>query len=386
MLTIGQRTNECIASYTRVEYPLGYPKHSGASEVHRKLINRDWIACEYQNADSTRRTCSCTPQVNEVLEEIEDKQCDLDLEIVRNKSVLKFFLSKGPVAGYPSPIVKNEFVAIYGNRGPLMLVLLLRHPEQVHHRVVKRLRMRAIELQMRKFREQGKWAKELERILPQQNAKFERIDPIIQARLHSQLLLGRPLRFSIELTVFIIKILELYALPFGPAQFRQLDKFRELVGALRRTGGAPPFRASFTQAAALCAAAAFVAELECTRTIDSNVHQNLTIAYQCGITAPEMHGSERLLRIVVDAIQKKRLEDGAREISGMFTGIRFAQAVDLIRIGALMITWGSLLGMADREIDLILCNSTDGVISLASLQDPTVRVLVDLVNTPTIMA
>jgi hypothetical protein len=112
------------------------------------------------------------------------------------------------------------------------------------------------------------------------------------------------------------------------------------------------------------------------REIDRRENERLTIPYECGVTRPELHGSERVLNILVDSIWKNRADEAAREIHGTYREIGLARAIEMIRLAKLVISWMSV--NSPQDLDLVACLLSDGVISLVSPRDTGFRVLLDL--------
>jgi hypothetical protein len=384
--TIGRRTRNCVASYTLVNYPLGYPRHSGVSPEEAPLMNRDWVACEYQSADSRRRTCHTTSQVSEALERIEDTQCELDVDIARSLSVLRYFLTTPPMAGYPSPIVEHELIHIYGQRGPVMLALLRDNPEVIHPLVLARLTERAVHLQVRKMQVQGPWSQELERTLPRQGPKLDLGRNSPQRPMQPTRFIGPPLHFPIDMTYTVTTLIDLYTTMLGIQSTGLGDRAREVVGALRRSGDLPPLSVTFAHATALCVSAAFVGAMECIRSFDRPQLQKPPIPVRCGLTKPNMTGSEKVLRVAVEAIYRKRPDEGAREIAALYPEVGCARGFDIIRLAALALTWMPAIGRVEREMETVSCFLSNGSVRLVSAYDPITTVLIDLNQVATILA
>jgi hypothetical protein len=367
-VTIGLGTPEKVGSYTRVDYPLGYPPNSGQHPGDAGIMNRNWISCESESGDSCNKAPSSISQVDDQLEKNENDNSFLDIEIARNATVLRLFLHHGPVTAYPSPIVQNEMEAVYGPSGPLILSLLRENPLIVYDRIMRRLRERTVALRVQKIRMQRAWTLELERTLPRHAAKYEDV------RLGGPLpVFGpAPIGFRIEITYLLLSFFDVVT-EFGKGRGAQIA--REMVAELR---GDREIVCSFAHAVALCCAATFCQMIEPFLAADQRVAIRRQIPIEIGFTAKERHGIPRLFRVIVEAFTKKKWSEGTQEIVGLFEDVGLKQALDLIKMGQILVKWSALWAADAGDVDLVRCVIEGGLITLTSPGDSSLSVRLDL--------
>ena len=105
------------------------------------------------------------PQVNESLEEIEDRHYMLDIEIIRNSNAFRYFMTNRPHSvAFSSAMIQLEMNAIYGNDA-LILEVFAKDPEFIYPMIVKRLKERAVQLKQ-KLQVMAKWSMNFEKVLP----------------------------------------------------------------------------------------------------------------------------------------------------------------------------------------------------------------------------
>jgi hypothetical protein len=375
-LTVGFRTQQTVESYTQVEYPLGYPAHSGQSARDSALLNRDWIVCEYQVVDSRKKSPANIYQVNELLESLEDESTTIDIEIARNASVLRFFLEKGEMSGYPSAMVLTELVATYGRGGGIMIPLILRHPTILYPKLIGRLRERGVALRAHKLRSQREWAMQLERSLPSQSAKYQNTD--FFGRYVFPVLGVRPMRFNADHTSLIIEFFQILHCTWRTAETAiALEKAKDITCDLRKTND--NFVASFAHAGAVLSAALFLSLLADVPEIDKRSGETVIIPIEIGITEKEQHGHSRLLRIIVDGMAKRKWQEAAYEMAGLFQMIPLTATVAILRAGEALAKWTSVwAGGAKSDFDLVTCHIGSGSVHLTSCTDPQTAIGLDL--------
>ena len=208
--SIGWMTKKSIASYTKVDFPIGYPKRSGQEKRHALLCNQDWVACECQSEDPHHHT-AIIRQVNEMLEDIEDRHSYLDIQIERNMNVLVYFLTKGKkCTGFPSPMVLNEMNEIYKKGGAIILELYKKNPEKYQPIIVERLRQRGISLRTERINKLEHFATDLERVLPPQRSKYQSAQSIKNAFPNFSEVGKMPICYKTENINLIGQLVEIY--------------------------------------------------------------------------------------------------------------------------------------------------------------------------------
>lgn len=208
--SIGWMTKKSIASYTKVDFPIGYPKRSGQEKRHAILCNQDWVACECQSEDPHRHT-AIMPQVNELLEDIEDKHSYLDIQIERNTNVLVYFLTKGKkCTGFTSPMVLNEMNEIYKKGGSIILELYKKNPEKYQSIIIERLRQRGIMLRTERISKLQQFATDLERVLPPQRSKYQSAQSIKNAFPNFSEVGKSPIYYNVESINLIGQLVDIY--------------------------------------------------------------------------------------------------------------------------------------------------------------------------------
>ena len=385
-LTVGVSTATRIKSYCKLAYPLGYPECSGQSAADVQVQNNDWIASQMPNQEGRKRDFIPVVQVNDELKAIENDNCMLNVEICRNNNVLKYFITKGPVGGYDSPIIRNELIAIYGARGPIMLQLLQDYPTVVHAKIVNRLKQRAKLLYEQKLQLQPKWARRLEKVLPQQQNKYMGV--LFADDEHATIFaVGRdPIPYKIENTFLILKLMEIYQHIFLEIYQRpslEVDQAlvvaTTIIGELRHSVGVSTIKTTFMHAAALCSAARFVNFFGDPNDYDDGLKTSLVIPLEVGITLPELHGFARVLKIVAETQITRRYQDNAQELSGLFKNVTLQKALQVIRSGELLIK--CLIKYtkdAQQEAEIVQCSIENGQLSISSLVTTPCDICLDL--------
>ncbi|OHT06077.1 hypothetical protein TRFO_05737 [Tritrichomonas foetus] len=380
--TIGWMTKQSISSYTRVEYPIGHPSRSGQEPRHTKLCNHDWVACEYQSDDSRRHTAIIS-QVNEMLEDIEDKHTYIDIQIVRNMNVLVYFLTKGKkCAGFTSQMVLNEMNEIYGRGGSMILALYRKNPEKFQDTIIKRLRQRAIDLRIEKINKLENFATDLERVLPPQRSKYQTAQSIKNSFPVFSAVGQTEISFDPKQIPLIGQLIDIYidVLNLGGGVNQDFDKVKQFARIIMDKLRSPPnspLPLSFNHAAALCAAAILTDELSLVSEIDERTKTGVKVAVEIGITSEMLHGHWRLLKIAAETIIRRKWTDGAREMSGMFFEITLAKAAHIIRTANLFIKCICQMNN-DPEPDLIICNFNENTITVKSSLNPELPIFLDL--------
>jgi hypothetical protein len=379
----GRKSNIRIWSYTKVDFPLGLPLTSGRRSDDRNCLNDFWVACEYQCDDSRKRTCSIVSQVNSGLEHIENEQAALDVMINRNRNVLRHFLTYGNQPGFPSQIIQQEFVSIYGVNGPLVLELLLVKAVIVLPRILERLRERYRTLCIQKLKGQSRSAVEIGRLLPRQCAKYQPIPGPRDDVAEFSILGLYPASYRTEDTRFLVELFDLLVEVAWKHQSSFLIQFqscilcvKDIVGDLRSQRF---FNKASPYAMALFVCATLIGKLKICVVLDATAQSSLEIPLAIGLTHPALHGHYRLLRIAAESIVTRRWGDGVTEISGMFPNIELFQAAVLLRTFDL--TWKCVANAVAAPVDLpegITINVAAGIVTIARREDPTRPFSIDL--------
>lgn len=382
-LTVGTETSQKIKSYSRIEYPLGYPPCAGQSPNDFKLTNNDWVICPFQNQDVRRRNFLPIVQVNDDLKAVENDNCILNVELCRANNVLKYFILKGPTTGYDSQIVHTEMVAIYGKRGPMMLQLLADYPTIVYPKIVARLRQRVKSLFERKLQMQPRWTMTLEKVLPQQQRKY--LGVLFAEDEHSTIFaVGRdPIKYKLENTFIIAKLVESYESAFFdlyqtrfPDADNILNVSKSIISELRSN---QEIKATFMHAAALCSAARFVCFFGDPQKFDDAENANIKIPVEIGITRQQFHGYMRCLRIVAETHITRRYQDAAQEMTGIVGNMELPEALRIIRAGELLlkclIKWAKGNQM---EAEIVECALKDSELRISSLVTTSSEICLDL--------
>ena len=384
--TIGVTTKQILSSYTKVDYPIGYPERSGQEKRHFELCNMDWIACEYQSDDSRRHTV-LIPQVNEALEDIEDRHTYIDIEIVRNMNTLMYFLTKGKkCAGFSSPMILNEMTEIYGKGGPMILELYKRNPAKYQDMIIKRLRARAIELRVAKIQKLEQFATDLEKVLPTQRSKYKSAQLIKNAFPDFSKIGKHPIIFCPEQIPLIAQLIEKYIELSNPDSLpmnQENEKYRRNANMIMTQLHDTPSKflvTTFNHAITLCSAALLTKELSVVKEIDERTRSGVKVAVEIGITSEDLHGHWRLLRIIADTIYKRKWTEGAREMSGMFFEINLTKAIHIIRTANIFIKAIQQFSIEEYEFDpkLIAYSITNNNIILKSAENVNINAYLDL--------
>lgn len=414
--TIGWMTNKSVASYTKVEYPIGYPARSGQQQKHSILCNYNWVACENQSED-TRRHATIIKQVNETLQDIEDQHSYLDIQIARNINVLVYFLTKGPqCTGFTSPIVLNEMNEIYGPGGGLILELYKKNPEKYKEKIIERLRQRGVNLRNERISKLEHFATELERVLPPQRSKYQSVQQIKNAYPDFSEVGKTPILFIQENVTLIGQLVDIYIdiinnslndtnsssenlneignlihsssnpqLNQLSSSFsmpnHQIDRIkytsRMLISHLRSPPD-KPLPATFSFGACLATAALLTTELAVVTEIDQRTKTGVKIAVEIGITSETMHGHWQLFKIAIDTIMRKKWTEGAREMSGTFFEINLIQAIKIIRTINLFIKCLSIEAQSENDPPLLLINFNDNHLYITDYENPDYLAGLDL--------
>lgn len=370
-ITIGWRTNNRIESYYALEYPIGQPKRSGQSKMEASVTNYDWISCGYQNDDSKKHS-AITPQVNSILEEIEDKHTTLDIEIVRNSNALRYFLTNGPNStAYSSPMIQLEMNAVYGKGGALILELLQTKPSVVYSIIVKRLRERAIMLREKKILSIPKFAENLEKALPSQRAKYMTF-PHFKKEIPEFLRVGEdPIEYPSDLIFLLLEFMDIYERMIGHIYDLSEMKavMRKITHDLANTDDESRYTASFFYASSLCSAGMLLRELSCVKEIDERAKNGTRIPTEIAMITPENHGHHRILNVIVDTIIKKKWTDGVRELAGLLLPINLDKALLIIRTAHLLIKCISSCAQMKYDSDIAIYSCNSSILTVKSLND-----------------
>jgi hypothetical protein len=270
------------------------------------------------------------------LEEVENDQCALDVGIARNRNVLQHFLTLGPQPWCPSPIVQLEITTIYGANGPLMLELLLLKPDIVLPKILSRLRERAQFLAVQKLKNQSKWALRIERLLPQQLAKYQPM-PGPREDIPDFAIIGLyPVVYRVDQTYIVTEFAETivdlawqFQNPVAASLHSLIDQAKEYAADLRSNR---VFNTTHHHAITLCLCATLVSRLDTYTTIGSRIGPSLVIPLEIGLTDSRMHGYRRLLRIAAESIITRKWTEGVTEIAGLLPTLDVPQAAVLMRM------------------------------------------------------
>ncbi|KAH0792130.1 hypothetical protein GPJ56_003929 [Histomonas meleagridis] len=370
-ITIGWKTNSREGSYTKLEYPIGKPLKTGQSKNDGSVCNYDWIACEYQSDDSRKHT-AIIPQVNESLEEIEDRHCMLDIEIVRNSNALRYFMTNGADStAFSSPMIQLEMCAIYGNGGTLILETYSQNPNLVHPIIVNRLIERAIQLRKEKLQMMSRWSMNLEKVLPAQRAKYMTFAHFKKEITEFSEIGSKPIVYDASLAYLLDELVNVYCELIEGRDLSEFNALKEVVSKiivdLRKPPNSEPFPATFSYCTSLCTGAMILSEIGFAREMDSRANKGVRIPLEIGITKRDMHGHRRMIRVMAETIIKKKWSDGIRELAGQLLPINLDKALLIIRTGHLFIKCLDTCIQNEFEPNIALCTVRNGVVKIESI-------------------
>lgn len=365
-------------SYTKVEYSKGYPRCSGLRPHETLLHNFDWLSCEQDTQDDAKSKTANIPQVTDLMENIEDDNNELDVLISQNRNVYRMLLYGGPLCASFSPIVAEELNRIYPDNGGLIVELLHIEPDGIYPIILKRLRQRCQELYLRKISESSSWCKQLESSLPIQRTIFRKDTAKKIKQKEIETIRGDKIPYPIDKVYLLSNFyqnakISMHAEPKYPnLEEKMNESIRKIINELRN----PIIRdikVTFAQAICIYIAAFFLKEAFSINIIDDTKSPSVQTAINIGLTGVEEHGYQRLLTIVGDSINKKKVKKNATpplvncilEMSGVMFDIDFDKASFLIQVGQLFFKVLRNYAIEDEnEAAFITCKLENGYISL----------------------
>jgi hypothetical protein len=274
--------------------------------------------------------------------------------------------------GFPTQAIQKELRMIYGRACSMVLELMNIRPSIVYPLVIARLKDRAIQLRMKKFRNMSRFAIDLEGTVPAQRSKYQQI-PNSRKEIPEFSRIGEtPMSFRPDLSYLLQELFDAaidisYLIQDRPTQEIEIsaELVKSIILELRRTG---EFRVSFNHASALCSAVMLLSILDIVPEIDSWTEPGIRIPVEFGLTHRLMHGHYRLLRIGVESILRRKWNEGVLEMSGMFLCIDLEKAAMILRVMDLFVKCMGAWAMNQSEPDLLVCTLGEEGLGIRSLE------------------
>jgi len=382
-LSNGKLLPKSIGSYSETYYPFGNPICSGKDPWINSIINTKWVSCE-QNSEENPNKRTITQQVPSSLETVEDNHTILDIDISRNSTVRKGLTDYGVIVLETSPIYTEEFMALFGKKGHLVLVLLQKNPLLLPQ-IMKKLIMRGSSLLEKRNRYRGEWVRELEVVLPYYRAKYRKHTKLINDFSEFKSV-STPLFFEIETVTYIWELIDLYIntrprFKEKKGSFDQIQwkiALNTIITSLREfdTGKSVPL--SFSQIQILIPCILMSQFMNEIRSLTNFVSYSRRISYDIGITHPSMHGSNRIFTILVDSVLKKKIKDGAVEISGLFPSIDVIGVISFFKTFIIALKAIKKNLNFSSEIPIAISHNIEHRFILNSLSNNASKVVIDL--------
>ena len=378
-------TNIVNENYVRGKYTAGYPRFTGQSSKDREIINKDWI-CTPNEDDSEKHNNANIKQVTEEMEDIEDNNNEIDVDICRNKAALRLLLYAGPKVALVSQVVVDELQVCYQNKGDFFISLL--EDDQIQNQVwdviVQRLRQRARMLYIKKIETNQKCARDIENTFPKQRAIHKKVKARFLSKNILASLRASELRYpvksldllqfffdkAISESVFHVETISSHhSSILTKSSIKQIGN--KIVAELKNEEERFSF-VSYEYALCIYSAALLLTELCNIKVVDPIQLQSLKLAIHIGMTDPENHGFNKILKSIIKAYKKRKskneiipFRDAILEVAGLSEDMNIEKADILIKYGFLVLN--SLKDLSKQSPDeqkYIKCQIGKGKIGL----------------------
>ena len=332
VLSYGFSTKRCNGGYMVKVYPCGQSQHSGTMPTEINVLNYKYSGYE-KSAKNKGNVHPSDPQVNEELEEVEDEYTMIDIQIARNSNVLRLFLQSPNRVPLESHMVFNELQEIYGKSGAIVYQMLIGNFDSMREVVVKRLRMRGIELQLLKIRSMKRLTCQLEVVLPPQRAKYKVID--IRTAIHVNKIAG-PIFYNPSCLAIIGDI---------PSVFKEYTKLRQscagieepLSRIIQMLRSNARFEVTYPMAAALTVCAMIARQLSIGGCYQFEQSKSLKIAQRIGISDENSGWKTRVLQTIALSLSDKKHKHPSQFLSGLYSKMTIHDSFRLIQLCGLLI-------------------------------------------------
>jgi hypothetical protein len=353
----GEPTAVKEASYQKVCYPMGLPVVTGLRPGDAELLNTKWRCCDQR----TSARSSSARQVTGEMATIEDSASAIDQELARANSVYRLLLFNGASAAQMTSVVEDEMKAIYKGMGGHILELLRIRADIALPVILKRLRIRLIDLMKSKLAQSRTLCCRLEQVLVQQRLAHHRKFSASPVAFH----LGtKRVHFPIELTYLLKKLIDT-GLKYRKAESDSAAvALRTILAELR--SASLNVSVSYRHGIVLALASKLLKMLGKCNVIDDAQSSSVKLAIDLGLTSSHCHGFERIMGLLAEDAEQQRVKQIKMELAAVCFEIDVERTNALWQASNLLIkAFLQFVEETGRECKMIKVHIAEGLIDFS---------------------